>query len=136
MSVIVCTYNGARTLDECLKGLQNLEYPDHEVIVVDDGSLDSSATIAASHNCRLIKTPNRGLSCARNTGWQEATGAIVAYIDDDAYPDPHWLHYLVRSFEKSSHMAMGGPNLPPPTDRLVKRCIAEAPGGRRTSSRG
>ena len=43
VSVVVCTYNGAATLDACLDGLAGLDYPDYEVIVVDDGSTDGSA---------------------------------------------------------------------------------------------
>jgi GT2 family glycosyltransferase len=128
VSVVICTRNGGRTLEECLQGIESLEYPNYEIIVVDDGSTDNSALIASSHDCRLISTPNRGLSSARNTGWQAATGEIIAYIDDDAYPDRHWLNYLVQAFQKSSHAAIGGPNLPPPCDRLVPQCIADAPG--------
>src|SRR5262249_5439924 len=94
ISVIVCSYNGARTIGECLSGLRRLEYPDFEVVVVSDGSSDRTAAIAEEHGYRVIETPNRGLSSARNTGLQLATGEIVAYIDDDAYPDPHWLTYL------------------------------------------
>jgi GT2 family glycosyltransferase len=129
ISVVVCTYNGGRTLADCLGGLQGLDYPDYEVIVVEDGSRDASADIAARFHCRLIRTANCGLSSARNTGWQQATGDIVAYIDDDAFPDPHWLRYLAQNFQRSSHVAIGGPNLPPPADRLVAQCIAKAPGG-------
>ena len=60
-------------------------------------------------------------SSARGTsGWHAATGEIVAYIDDDAYPDPHWLDYLVaRTFRRPTHAAVGGPNMPPPDDALV-----------------
>jgi GT2 family glycosyltransferase len=129
VSVVVCTHNGGRTLADCLKGLQKLDYPDYEVIVVDDGSRDASADIAAQFDCRLIRTANCGLSSARNTGWQQSTGEIVAYIDDDAFPDPDWLRYLARSFRRSSHAAIGGPNLPPPTNNLIVQCIAHAPGG-------
>ena len=51
----------------------------------------------ARYDVRLISTENRGLSAPRATpAWRRATGEIVAYIDDDAYPDPHWLHYLAH----------------------------------------
>src|SRR5207237_6890365 len=74
VSVVVCTYNGARTLADCLDGLTRLAYPDYEVIVVDDGSTDGTAAIAAGYPVRLITTENRGLSAARNTGLEAATG--------------------------------------------------------------
>ena len=129
ISVVVCSYNGARTIRDCLDGLEQLAYPDHEVIVVDDGSTDSTAAIASQYDYRLIRTENRGLSNARNTGLIAATGEIVAYIDDDAYPDPHWLTYLAAWFLNTSHAAVGGPNLAPPGDGPIAECIARAPGG-------
>jgi GT2 family glycosyltransferase len=129
VSVVVCTYNGARTLERCLEELACVDYPDFEVIVVDDGSTDASAAIAARHSCWLISTENRGLANARNTGMREASGEIVAYLDDDAHPDPHWLRYLVATMEDGDFAGAGGPNLPPQDDGPVARCVAEAPGG-------
>jgi GT2 family glycosyltransferase len=129
ISVVLCSYNGARTIRDCLVGLQKLEYPDFEVLVVDDGSTDGTAGIACEYGARVITTPNHGLSAARNTGLQEATGEIIAYIDDDAYPDPHWLTYLAATFLSTRHAAVGGPNIAPPGDGPIAECVANAPGG-------
>jgi GT2 family glycosyltransferase len=129
ISVIVCSYNGARTIRNCFEGLVKLEYPNYEVIVVDDGSVDETAAIAQRYNFRLIRTENRGLSNARNTGLHAALGEIVAYIDDDAYPDPHWLTYLAIMFETTDYAGIGGPNLAPADDGPVADCVANAPGG-------
>ena len=96
---------------------------------MDDGSTDSTAEIAREYPFRLITTKNRGLSSARNTGFQAATGEIVAYIDDDAYPTSEWLKYLATTFTTTDHAAVGGPNLSPPTDGFVADCVAHAPGG-------
>ena len=129
ISVVVCSYNGARTIRECLEGLSKLEYPNYEVIVVDDGSTDATATIASDYDFHLIRTENCGLSHARNVGLEAATGEIVAYIDDDAYPDPHWLKYLAATFMRTDHSAVGGPNIPPSGDGAIADCVANAPGG-------
>jgi O-antigen biosynthesis protein len=129
ISVVVCTYNGAATLRDCLEGLLRLDYPYFEVIVVDDGSTDGTAGLVAGYPFRLISTENRGLSSARNTGLYAATGEIVAYIDDDAYPDPHWLRYLAYSYLTTSHAGMGGPNLLPASDGPIATCVFHAPGG-------
>ncbi len=129
ISVVVCSYNGARTIRECLEGLLRLDYPNFEVIVVDDGSTDATPAIAREYGFRVISTPNRGLSHARNLGWRAAAGEIVAYLDDDAFPDPHWLRYVAAAFLSSGHAAIGGPNIPPGTDGLVGECVANAPGG-------
>lgn len=128
-SVIVCTHNGARTLRSCCEGLLALEYPDVEVVVVDDGSTDGSAAIASEYGFQVLSTPNRGLSSARNTGLAVATGAVVAYLDDDARPDPHWLQHLVQALEDPEYAGVGGPNLPPPGDGAMAECVASAPGG-------
>ncbi|MBC8145978.1 MAG: glycosyltransferase, partial [bacterium] len=129
ISVVVCSYNGSRTIRECLQGISELDYDNYEVIVVDDGSRDTTPDIAREFPFRLISTENFGLSSARNTGWQNATGEIIAYIDDDAYPDPHWLQHLAWSYMNSDHMGMGGPNIPPPGDGMVAACVANSPGG-------
>jgi O-antigen biosynthesis protein len=128
MSVIVCSHNGGGTLRDCFEGLSRLDYPDYEVIVVDDGSTDGVIAIAGDYGFRLIRTPNRGLGSARNTGLEAATGEIVAYIDDDAYPDPHWLRYLAASFAGSSHAGIGGPNIAPPGQGTIADCVAASPG--------
>ena len=129
VSVVVCSYNGARTIRDCFEGLLRLEYPNFEVIVVDDGSTDQTALIAQEYGFRVISTDNHGLSSARNTGLEAASGEIVAYIDDDAYPDPHWLTYLARTLMNSKFGGAGGPNLAPPGDGPIADCIANAPGG-------
>jgi GT2 family glycosyltransferase len=128
ISVVVCTYNGQRTIRDCMEGLRRLRYPDFEVIVVNDGSTDQAPAIASEYDVRLISTENRGLSSARNTGWQAATGEIVAYLDDDAYPDPDWLTHLAATFLRSAHVGVGGPNIAPPGDGKIAKCVALAPG--------
>jgi O-antigen biosynthesis protein len=129
ISVVVCSFNGARTIRDTLEGLERLDYPNYEVIVVNDGSTDAMPEIAKEYHVRLISTENRGLSSARNNGWQAATGEIVAYIDDDAYPDPNWLHYLAVMYLNTEHQGVGGPNLAPPGDGPIADCVANAPGG-------
>src|SRR5262245_9692196 len=129
ISVVVCSYNGARTIRDCFDGLLKLEYTSCAVMVVDDGSTDATAAIAREYGfLRLISTENRGLSNARNTGMEAATGEIVAYLDDDAYPDPHWLTYLAATFMSTTHAGVGGPNIGPPSDGPIADCVANAPG--------
>lgn len=130
ISVVVCTYNGSRTIRDCLEGIERIRYPNYETIVVDDGSTDGAGVIAAEYGVRLIRIPeNRGLSAARNIGWQAATGEIVAYIDDDARPDPDWLSYLAAAFLKTDYVGIGGPNIPFPDDGATASCVAGSPGG-------
>jgi GT2 family glycosyltransferase len=129
-SVVVCSFNGERWMRGCLEALSALDYPAYEVIVVDDGSTDATAAIAGEFDwVRLISTENEGLSQARNVGLDASRGEIVAYVDDDAWPEPSWLTHLVRALVSSPHAAVGGPNIAPPDDGLAADCVANAPGG-------
>src|SRR5215468_8663590 len=131
ISVVVCSFNGSRTIGGCLEAIGNIRYPAFEVIVVDDGSTDDTAAIAAQYDATLIRTPNHGLGHARNVGWQAASGEIIAYIDDDAYPDPDWLTYIVETLRNGNYGGVGGPNILPPHDGSIAACVANSPGGPR-----
>ncbi len=129
VSVVVCSYNGAATLAECLTSLMHLEYPDYEVILVDDGSTDQTAEIAADFPQVLYHhQENRGLSVARNVGAELATGDVVAYTDDDCVAEEFWLLYLVQAMQDQGVEAIGGPNITPSSDGWVARCVAASPG--------
>lgn len=129
ISVVVCTFNGSRTIRDCMEGIGKLRYPNCETIVVDDGSTDGAGDIAAEFGVRVIRTENRGLSHARNLGWESATGEIVAYVDDDARPDPDWLTYLAVTFLNTDYAGVGGPNIPISDDGATASCVAGSPGG-------
>jgi glycosyltransferase involved in cell wall biosynthesis len=129
ISVIVCAYNSEDTLRGCFDGLRSLDYPNYEVIVVNDGSTDSTDEIVREYGFHLISTKNRGLANARNAGLEVSTGEIIAYLDADASPDPSWLSHLAVTYITSSHVGVGGPNIPPPENPELAECVAHAPGG-------
>jgi GT2 family glycosyltransferase/sugar lactone lactonase YvrE len=130
VSVVVCAYNAADTLEDNLQSLERLTYPDYEIILVNDGSKDATADIARRHpRARIVDTPNQGLSAARNVGLAEASGEIVAYTDADTRVDPDWLTFLVQPFLTSDVVGSGGPNVVPADDPPIAQCIARAPGG-------
>jgi GT2 family glycosyltransferase len=129
VSVVVCAYNAARTLPECLASLMQLDYPDYEVILVDDGSKDSTPSIAGEFpQVRYIRQDNHGLSFARNVGAQHADGEIVAYTDADCVADEDWLRCLVQAMRDQDVPAIGGPNITPSSDGWSARCVAASPG--------
>jgi GT2 family glycosyltransferase len=130
VSVVVCSYNAERTMEPCLASLETLNYPDYEVIVVNDGSTDRTLAISEQFSyCRIISQQNKGLSVARNVGAEASTGEIVAYTDSDCVADPDWLTYLVAKMESADLVACGGPNFPPPENSLVPAAVAVSPGG-------
>jgi glycosyltransferase involved in cell wall biosynthesis len=130
VSVIVCSYNGAKTLTECLESLGHLDYPHYEVILVDDGSTDNTREIAARFpDVRYVYQTNHGLSHARNHGAALAKGDVFAYTDSDCMADPEWLYYLMSTLLGGNFAGVGGPNVSPPAQNWVQACVAAAPGG-------
>lgn len=130
MSVVICAYNAAATIDECLTHACALDYPDLEIIVVDDGSTDETAALAARHPAaRLVPIPHSGLSVARNEGYRVASGHVVAYLDSDAFPSPEWPYLLALGFYSPTVGGVGGPNVPPAADGVGAQQVAQAPGG-------
>src|SRR6266404_4014813 len=130
VSVIVCSYNGARTLAACLESLGKLNYPEYEVILVDDGSTDDTAYVTAQFpQVRYIHQNNHGLSHARNTGAIAAKGEVLAYTDSDCMADADWLYYLIGTLVSGDYAGVGGPNVSPPAQNAIQACVAAAPGG-------
>jgi glycosyltransferase involved in cell wall biosynthesis len=84
ISVIIPNHNGEKTIGRCLEAVFASQYPDFEVIVVDDCSTDGSVPIIEKYPCRLIRLPEHGgASKARNTGAAESTGEVLFFIDAD-----------------------------------------------------
>ena len=106
ISVVVPIYNVEEYLDECLASLQRQTVKDLEILVVDDGSTDGSAAIAARYaeqdeRIRVITRPNGGLGAARNTGIEAATGEYLAFLDSDDVLPPTAYELLLNSLEKT-----------------------------------
>jgi glycosyltransferase involved in cell wall biosynthesis len=130
VSVVVAGYNGARTLEACLASLLALNYPDYEIILVDDGSTDTTPEIAGRFpTVRYLAQTNQGLSAARNAGIAAATGEIIAFTDSDCRADPDWLYYLVQDLLNGDWVGLGGHNFLPPEDSLVAAAVMASPGG-------
>jgi glycosyltransferase involved in cell wall biosynthesis len=110
--------------------LTRLNYPDYEVIVVDDGSKDATPEIARRFpSVRYVRQENQGLSAARNTGIAAAKGEIVAFTDDDCRADEDWLYYLAGDLLRGDFVGIGGHNFLPPEDSCVAAAVLVSPGG-------
>lgn len=118
VSVIVCTHDRPRYLEACLAGIAaQRDAPAFEIIVVDSASPAAGAAViaalAARHGARLLRAERPGLSLARNLGAAAARGRWLAYIDDDAVPDPGWVAAIVQAGDASpAPAALGGRIVP------------------------
>jgi glycosyltransferase involved in cell wall biosynthesis len=109
ISVIIPTYNGGTTLRQCLEAVFRSDYPDYEVIVVDDCSTDATSEILAQFPCRAIcHDVNRGAAAAKNTGAAAAEGDIIFFIDSDIVIRPDALSLIAEDLRDSSVDAVVG----------------------------
>jgi glycosyltransferase involved in cell wall biosynthesis len=83
VSVVVPVHDGERFLAAALESALAQDYPRLEIVVVDDGSTDRSAAIAAGYPVALVGQPNQGVASARNAGVAATSGALIAFLDQD-----------------------------------------------------
>ncbi|HKU50949.1 MAG TPA: glycosyltransferase family A protein, partial [Nitrospira sp.] len=123
ISVVLCTHNRANLLPAVLSGLiaQSLTTSAYEIIVVDNASTDDTSAVlrkiqvqVPTAPIRLLYEPIQGLGYARNTGWSNAQGRYVAFIDDDCLPAKNWLQVLLDCFQelKPEPWSVGGKIIP------------------------
>ncbi len=113
VSVIVPVYNGENSIKRCADSILNQDYPDLELLLVDDGSRDRSweimqAIAAADHRVKAIHQENGGVSSARNRALAEASGTYVQFADADDWLPMDATKLLVREMEaQSADLAVG-----------------------------
>ncbi|MBB6638141.1 glycosyltransferase [Cohnella thailandensis] len=107
-SIVICTYNRDEFLERTLLSLNNLSYSNFEVIVVNGPSTDRTSEIIEGYRDRIkIRTNSKAnLSVSRNIGIKAAAGDVVAFLDDDAIPEPNWLHQIKEVYD--AHSPIGG----------------------------
>ena len=120
VSIVIACPNCSWMLDECLKAIGAQSYEKWECIVLPDDEVKIEGE-GEQRNVRFISTGKVRPAEKRNIGIKEAKGEIVAFIDDDAYPDAHWLEYAVKYFGEPDIGALGGPGVTPPGDGYLAR---------------
>jgi glycosyltransferase involved in cell wall biosynthesis len=140
ISVVVPFRNGEPHIERCLDALAAQEPFDgeSEIVLVDDGSTDRSAEVAAARGIRVLRSDGRGPYAARNTGVRATTGDVVALTDADCEPARDWLGRIAEEFEREGTAIVVGPRLPADRRRLSLIAAYERAkdayvfGGRRT----
>lgn len=103
ISIIIPCYNGERFLAASIDTVLDQTYEFKEVIVVDDGSIDTSPAIMATYGerIRVVRQANAGLPAARNAGIRIASGELFAFLDADDYWTPDFLEKMVQAIDAS-----------------------------------
>ncbi len=111
ISVVIPAYNEEEYLGHCLQSLREQRYPAarFEVIVVDNASTDATAEIARRLGARVVPEPRRGVARARQTGFLEARGRVIASTDADTVLPPDWLARIAGHFADPNLGGVYGP---------------------------
>lgn len=120
VSLVIPSYNRADSLRRLLRSLARIKQPAGglEVIVVNDGSTDSTPTVAAEAGVTCITQSNAGRTRARDRGWRSSTGEIVVFLDDDVVPEADAIDHLVKGLETAD--GVGARILPMSTTQVIQ----------------
>jgi len=125
VSILIPVKADNPNLRQCLDHCRALDYADFEIILLPDKGIEN-----AGECLRVIPTGPANPGHKRDIGLREAAGEIIAFIDDDAYPERDWLKNAVRHFDEVSVAAVGGPGLTPKEDSLPQKasgCVYSSP---------
>lgn len=107
ISIIIPVYNVEAYLNDCLTSIAAQSYPHFEVIMVDDGSTDTSGQICQTYSdkdprFKVIRQANAGAANAKNAGLDAAQGEYIAFIDSDDWVEPDWLKKMITTAKKTN----------------------------------
>ncbi|MGC1495006.1 MAG: glycosyltransferase family 2 protein [Sulfitobacter sp.] len=109
VSIVIVSRGRPDALKRCLLGVSQLQYFNFEVVVVaDPDGIKAAQSMSFAEDLKLHTFDEANISAARNLGLTQAAGEVIAFIDDDAVPEPQWLRYLVAPAAQSDVAAMGG----------------------------
>lgn len=123
VSIVIACPNSSWMLKECLAAIVAQSYESWECIVLPDAELSEAdrAELPQDGRIRFIPTGKVRPAEKRNLGIGASKGEIVAFIDDDAYPEAHWLEYALKYFSEPDIGAVGGPGVTPPGDKWAAK---------------
>lgn len=100
LTVVIPAYNAENTIGRAISALLANGMPADRIIVVDDGSMDSTAVVVKQYQAvKYIHQKNAGPASARNTGWRASDTTLVAFTDSDCVPCPGWMEALMAGFD-------------------------------------
>ena len=125
ISVVIPTRNAEDTIENCLKSLDDLDYPKDkmEIIIADGLSTDRTREVAQKYKANVISNHKLRVVSARNVGFEQAQGYLIAFSDADCVMDRSWLRNSVKYFDDVAVAGIGGPNLIPPNESSFARAV-------------
>lgn len=125
VSIVIPVYNRASLIGPVIEALLDQAYKPFEIIIVDDGSTDNTGKIVSSYQVKYIYQENRGPAAARNRGFRESGGDIIAFIDSDCVARKDWLENLIKGFDSPEVGAVAGSYDIANPESLLSRLIHE-----------
>lgn len=125
VSIVIPVYNRASLIGSVIEALLDQAYRPFEIIIVDDGSTDNTERIVSSYQVKYIYQENRGPAAARNRGFRESGGDIIAFIDSDCIARKDWLENLIKGFDSPEVGAVAGSYDIANPESLLSRLIHE-----------
>jgi glycosyltransferase involved in cell wall biosynthesis len=128
LTVVILTYNSGATIGTCLESLVQQEYPDFEVVVVDDDSTDSTLSVVSRYSPRLRLSVRRNgahnIPRGRNIGLACSRTDLVAFVDSDDTAAPDWTRVIVETFREQPEIALISGNRVPAHRTSTAHAIA------------
>lgn len=109
---------------ESLTYIRALKYRNFEVLILPD-AFDKEEAMELDGNVRIVPTGPIGPATKRDLAVELSDAEVIAFLDDDAYPEPDWLDHALPHFEKPRIGAVGGPAITPPHDNIWQRASGE-----------
>ena len=108
VSYVVAVYNMEETIGNTIESLLNQDYPNKEIIVINDGSVDNTEKILKKYPIKYITTENKGLSHAKTFGYKISKGEFIAYTDADCVLHHLWTKNMLEGFIDDNVALVGG----------------------------
>jgi cellulose synthase/poly-beta-1,6-N-acetylglucosamine synthase-like glycosyltransferase len=106
VSVLIPAYNESETIEKTVQSVLGLDYPNLEIIVIDDGSIDDTADLAQRLGVLVVRQSNSGKANALNRGIKLAKGELIAILDADSFVEQKALRYMIGFFKNPLVMAV------------------------------
>ncbi|WP_291589277.1 glycosyltransferase family 2 protein [Bacteroides sp.] len=122
VSIIIPIYNGEVYIDKCVSSIKHQTYKNFEVLLIDDGSKDATASLCdqiaiEDKKFRVIHKTNGGVSSARNLGISNALYEYITFVDVDDYIEPQYIENLVKV---DADVVIGGAKIMPPQNEIIR----------------